>query len=115
MSDELPSGETGKLRDPSELPHPVLWPEPSPGAAPVPMHGRDRGGELEQVARRRLPLAWAGIGTMLVAAVILGFAIGRHSWILAAIGLVVGALGGAMTLWSRIMDAATIGQSVRDE
>jgi hypothetical protein len=114
MSDTLPSGETGRLRDPSELPAPVMWPEPSRGEQPVPIHGRDEGSPKEEIAQRRLPLAWTGVGLMIVALVVLGFSVGRQSPILLAIGLVIGAIGGAIALKSRIMDGATVGQSVKE-
>jgi hypothetical protein len=114
MSDRLPSGETGQLRDPAELPRPVLWPDPPSGEQPVPIHGRDEGGPQEEIAQRRLPMAWAGVGTMVVALVILGLAVGRQSLVLLAIGLVLGTIGGGLALKSRILDGATVGQSVKD-
>jgi predicted anti-sigma-YlaC factor YlaD len=115
MSRELPSGETGVPADPADLPRPVLWPRPAPGAQPVPMHGRDEGGEEEEIAKRRLPMAWAGIAILCVAVVTLGLAVGRQSWILTGVGLALGAVGGGLALKSRIMEAATVGQSVKDE
>jgi hypothetical protein len=115
MSDELPSGEHGTLRDPSQLPKPVLWPEPAPGEQPVPMHGREQGGPEEEIAKRRLPLAWTAIGILVVAVVLLGVAVGRHSLILLGTGVVIGVIGGALALKSRIMEAATVGQSAKDD
>jgi hypothetical protein len=114
MSDALPSGETGRLRDPSELPRPVMWPEPPPGAQPVPIHGRDQGGPEEEVAKRREPMAWAGIALLVAAAVVLGFCVGRQSVILLAIGVALAAVGGTLALKARIMDGATVGQSVSE-
>lgn len=114
MSDTLPSGESGRLRDPSELPHPVMWPEPPRGAQPVPISGRDKGGPEEEIAKRREPMAWAGIAALVVAVVLLGFAVGRQSLILLAIGVVLGAVGGVLALKARIMDGATVGQSVSE-
>lgn len=115
MTDKLPSGEKGTLRDPSQLPRPQMWPEPPVGQQPLPISGRTEPGEKEAVAHRRLPIAWLGIGLMSLAAVILGVAVGRQSWILAVVGVVIGATGGGLALASRIMDAATVGQSVKDE
>jgi hypothetical protein len=115
MSDELPSGEHGTLRDPAQLPKPVLWPKPAPGEQPVPMHGREEGGPEEEIAKQRLPLAWTAIGILVVAVVLLGVAVGRHSLILLGIGVAIGAIGGALALKSRIMEAATVGQSAKDE
>lgn len=115
MSDELPSGETGILRDPAELPRPVLWPTPTAGNQPIPVRGREERGEKEDLAHRRLPLAWTGIGILLATVVLLGLAVARLSWLLAIAGLVLGAIGAAVTLHSRIMDAATVGQSVKDD
>jgi hypothetical protein len=115
MSDELPSGEHGTLRDPAELPRPVLWPKPAAGEQPVPMHGREEGGPEEEIAKRRLPLAWTAIGILVVTAIVLGVAVGRHSLILLGIGVVLGVIGGGLALKSRIMEAATVGQSVKDE
>jgi hypothetical protein len=112
---ELPSGETAALHDPAELPRPRLWPKPPPGHQPVPVSGREGPDEAEQVAHRRLPVAWAAIGIMIVAVVVLGLAVGRQSWVLSATGLGVGALGAGLALWSRIMEAATVGQSPKDE
>lgn len=113
-SEKLPSGETGNLRDPSELPRPALWPKPTPGAQPVPISGRDEGSEKEQIAKQRLPLARVGIGICVVAAIVLGVAVGRQSRLLALLGVITGAIGGGIVLKSRLMDAATIGQSVKD-
>jgi hypothetical protein len=113
MSEQLPSGETGTLGDPADLPRPVMWSKPTAGAQPVPIHGRDEGSEKEKIAERRLPYAWAGIVTCIVAVVCLGLAVGRQSWILAVLGLVLGAIGGIVVLKSRLMDAATVGQSVK--
>jgi hypothetical protein len=115
MSDKLPSGETGTLRDPADLPRPALWSKPAPGQQPVPISGREEGGEKEEIAHRRLPLGWAGIGVLVVAAIVLGFAVGKQSWLLVAIGVALAALGGSLVLKSRLMDAATVGQSVKDE
>jgi hypothetical protein len=114
MSDPLPSGETGRLRDPAELPRPVMWPDPKPGEQPVPIHGRDEGGPQEEVAKRRLPMAWAGIGTLVVALVTLGVAVGRQSSILLGIGLVLVGVGGTLAIKARIMDGATVGQSMKE-
>jgi hypothetical protein len=115
MSEELPSGETGFLRDPAELPRPALWPKPEAGTQPVPVHGREQRGQKEEVAERRLPFAWAGVALLIASVLILGLAVARLSWLLAIAGLVVGAAGAGVTLYSRIMDAATIGQSVKDD
>jgi hypothetical protein len=114
MTDELPSGEHGTLHDPSELPKPVLWPDPVPGEQPVAMHGREQGGPEEQIARRRLPLAWTAIGVLVVAVIVLGVAVGRHSLILVATGVAIGSVGAGLALKSRIMEAATIGQSAKE-
>jgi hypothetical protein len=114
MSDTLPSGETGRLRDPSELPRPVMWPDPAPGQQPLPIHGRDKGGPEEEIAKRREPMAWAGIGLLVAAAVVLGFCVARQSLILLAIGLVLAAIGGTLALKARIMDGATVGQGVSE-
>lgn len=115
MAEELPSGEQGTLRDPADLPRPVLWPAPPAGAQPVQVHARDKGGPEEEVAKRRLPLAWTGIALMVVAVVLLGFAVGVQSWVLGVLGLAVGAIGAAAALKSKIMEAATVGQSVKDD
>jgi hypothetical protein len=115
MTEQLPSGERGTLRDPADLPRPALWPAPPSGAQPVPVHGRDKGGPQEEVAQRRLPLAWTGIALMLVGVVLLGFAVGAQSWVLAVLGIAVGAVGAGAALKSRIMEAATVGQSVKDD
>jgi hypothetical protein len=114
MNEKLPSGETGTLRDPAELPRPAMWSKPAPGHQPVAMTGREEGGEKEEIARRRLPLAWTGIGVLVLAAVILGFAVGRQSWILVVTGVALAIVGGSLTLKSRLMDAATVGQSVKE-
>lgn len=113
MSERLPSGETGTLGDPADLPRPVMWAKPTPGAQPVPISGRDEGSEKEKIAERRLPLAWAGIGICVVAVICLGLAAGRQSWILAVVGLVLGGIAGAVVLKSRLMDAATVGTSAK--
>lgn len=115
MSDELPSGEKGVLGDPSQLPRPEMWPEPPVGQQPLPVTGRMKPGEEEAVARRRLPIAWTGIALLSLAAVLLGLAVGRQSWLLAVLGVVVGAVGAGLALASRILHAATVGQSVRGE
>jgi hypothetical protein len=114
MSEQLPSGERGVLSDPADLPRPALWPEPPRGAQPVPVHGRDKGGPEEEIAQRRLPLAWTGVGLLVLALVVVGLAIVAQSWWLVAVGVVVGAVGAACTLKSRILEAATVGQSVKD-
>jgi hypothetical protein len=114
MSEKLPSGETGALRDPAELPRPVMWSKPAPGAQPVPISGREEKGEKEEIAERRLPFAWAGIGVLVVAVIVLGFAVGAQSRLLLVLGLVLGAVGGGIVLKSRLMDAATVGQSAKE-
>jgi hypothetical protein len=111
MSEKLPSGETGTLGDPADLPRPEMWSKPTAGAQPVPIHGRDTGGEREKIAERRLPMAWAGIAACVAAAILLGLAVGRLSWLFAIAGLVLGTVGGLVVLKSRLMDAATVGQS----
>ena len=115
MSEKLPSGEKGTLSDPSQLPRPELWPEPPAGQQPLPVSGRQEPGEKEEIAHRRLPIAWTGIALMSLAAILLGVAVGRQSWLLAVVGVLIGAVGGGLALASRIMDAATVGQSVKDE
>jgi len=72
---------------------------------------RQREGADRQAA---LPLARVGIGICVVAAIVLGVAVGRQSWLLALLGVITGAIGGGIVLKSRLMDAATIGQSVKD-
>jgi hypothetical protein len=115
MSEELPSGEKGRRGDPSQLPRPEMWPEPPAGSQPTPITGRTEPGEADAIAHRRLPVAWLGVGALCVAAILLGFAVGRQSWVLAVVGVLVGAVGAALTLASRIMAAATIGQHPTNE
>ena len=115
MSEQLPSGESGTLHDPAELPRPAMWSKPSPGAQPVGISGRVTKGEKERIAERRLPLGWAGIAGSVVAVILLGVAVAAQSRLLLVVGLVLGAVGAAAVLRSRLMDAATVGQSVKDE
>jgi hypothetical protein len=115
MSEELPSGEKGTPGDPAQLPRPEMWPEPPAGQQPRPITGRAEPGEADAIAHRRLPIAWLGVAVLCAAAILLGLAVAMQTWLLAVIGVLVGAVGAGLTLASRIMEAATIGQNPTNE
>lgn len=107
---ELESGETGRPADPATLPRPALWPEPPGGEQPVAISGRE--GENPQ-ARAHVRSAYVGVALMVAGLVLLGVGAVAQAWWPAVLGVGIGLAGAVVSVRSRVMEAATVGEEVR--
>ena len=109
---DLDSGESGRPVDPASLPRPALWAEPKPGEQPVAVRGK---ADENADARAHVTQAYVGVGLMCLGLVLLAVAAVVRAWPPAVLGLVVGAVGVAVALRARVMEAATVGEEVRGD
>lgn len=109
MSSDLPaSGDPGvRPPVPGSLPRPVMWP---PGAEGTPFDGAEEDTATPPSPRRR-KVAYAGVGLMVVAVIVLGLGVALTSWPLLAVGLVVGGVGAALAWRAGIMEDVSISDS----
>lgn len=94
-----------------QRPVPVLWPEPAPGQRPRAFTHVAEARHSETAARRKLPLAWAAVATLIVAALVLGAAVLLLSWPIAAAGIALGVFGSVVAVRSHILADVSLGQS----
>lgn len=90
---------------------PVLWPEPVPGQQPQPYTHVAHAAHSEADARRRMPLAWAAVATLIAAAVLLGAAVVLRSWAIALGAVALGTCGAFVAARSHILADVSISQS----
>lgn len=109
MSDELPSSGDPGTRPPvpGSLPRPAMWPR---GARQTPFDGAEEDTATPPTpARRRL--AYIAVAIMIAGVVLVGLSLVATSWLLLAVGVVLGVVGAVLALRARIMEDVSVSDS----
>jgi MFS family permease len=109
MSEDLPdSGEPGLAPPaPGSLPRPAMWPDSTVGA---PFSGAEDDTATPPSPGRR-KLAYAGVAAMILAVVLVGLAVVTTSWVVLAVGLVIGLAGAVVAVRAGIMEDVSVSDS----
>lgn len=109
---DLESGESGQVADPSQLARPVMWPEPPKGQAPVAIHGRQGEPDKAEDAQSKKGQAYAAVGMMCAALVLLAVMAITRAWWIAVVALPLGGAGALLAVKAHILEDATVGEDV---
>lgn len=108
MTDLPDSGEPGRTPPtPGMLPTPAMWPD---GAVEAPFDGAAEDTATPPSPGRKRT-AYVAVALMVVGVVVVGLALVVTSWLVLAVGLVVGAVGMSLAWRARIMEDVSVSDS----
>ena len=107
--DDLPSSGDPGVAPPAagSLPRPAMWPEQ---AREAPFDGLAADTATPPTPGRR-KVAYGGAALMVVAAVLVGLSVVATSWVLLAVGLVLGVTGAVVAFKAGIMEDVSVSDS----